>query len=147
MTEICTPSETVSEGIDPISLQRHETAESLLRQFWSFAVLDIFEDADLPCLGGELRDEDGPGADDMASPNDMLAGITEAGFWAFADVPNRIVHVWSGPGCSKADMVALLAHEVGHCVGVKDEDEEKEEARAHTYGFAAMMAVQWAGIF
>lgn len=127
--------ETVSHGIEPVQLVRHESAKDLIRQFFSFTGEDVFEEPDLPTIG------DGDG--EMMTPNEYAAMVECFGFWAFADTTKRTVHVWHGPEFSRLNALALLGHEIGHCVGTPFKDEEAEESRAHTYGFAAMLAAQW----
>jgi hypothetical protein len=78
----------------------HETAQEVIEMYWKCPLSDI-----------ESVNENGG---DPISGEVLLHSVTKQGLWGFADVPNNIVHYWSGPNCDKFLKVHFLGHELMH---------------------------------
>lgn len=70
----------------------------------------------------------------------ILAAIEDQGMWGFVDTEARVIHAWAGPTADPADILHMLAHEVGHATGEPAADAQEEEARADVFGAVAAEA-------
>lgn len=63
--------------------------------------------------------------------------------WGFVDTlaSPPVIHAWASPGASLEELVALMAHEIGHVTGEALEDDEAEERRADEFAAVAVQAL------
>jgi hypothetical protein len=124
-----------------IKLQRHETAEALLRTFWSFAL----EPGEDPATF-EMGALDEHGNEVELSWETQLESLNRMGFWGYADYSQWTVHMWARPDVPEEVLMAFLGHEVGHFLNPHDTSspdlpaEVAEEEKVDGYGEVAAQA-------
>lgn len=122
-----------------ISIVWHVTAESLEQAFWKPMLDDenlTFDEFSKLPQGGET--ERGEVVD--LSYDDVIAAMKDRGCHGFVNENTRTIHAWVGTTTSKATVISMLAHEIGHLVGTPCQDPTEEEQRAEQFGMVAKMA-------
>lgn len=72
----------------------------------------------------------------------FVAQIRSEGLWGFVETgrsPPR-VNFWNKGEATEEELTHFFAHEMGHCVGMPEQDGWPEENRAEDYGFVAVLA-------
>lgn len=121
----------------------HESAESIFKAgdddfraeviASGDATAEEFDNSEI-CWGGA----EGVGEAECTEEQ-ALEAVKALGFWGWTNTNTNIIHVWPG-SATKKDLLALVAHEIGHNMPGKCEDHWQEEVRADGYAFAAVQA-------
>lgn len=122
---------------------RHVSADACLRAFWRE-----------PCRLAGVTIDDAVASEEYQRDLEI---IKANGWWGHAHPKTRTVNYWAKRSISKTTLLRLLAHEVGHLVGLKanwesavrmrgaskrDRRDWAEELRADLYGAVALVAYE-----
>lgn len=125
-----------------IVLVKHVSAEEIFNEFWNVEKDLTFAEL-LACeMGGET--EDGEFVD--ATLQQAFEALQETGFWAYANVMTKAVHIWLSRPVPKRELCVLIGHEIGHILEeeiMSEIPEIAEEQRADNYGKTAYLTAQF----
>lgn len=71
---------------------------------------------------------------------ELLQALEDQGMWGFFDQVTRTIHAWASPTADPADVLHMIAHEIGHATGEQADDDLEEEQRADAFGVVAAEA-------
>jgi hypothetical protein len=129
--------------IAEISLVVHPTPDHICRIYFQVDT-DNDPEEDFRYFG-----IDQAGEETEVTWKEMLDGMQSTGCWGFAATKQKEVHLWVDSTFNRRNLLALLAHEIGHIVEkeylkVKAEGGySKEEKRADLFAAAALLADEW----
>jgi len=125
-----------------ITIIQHDTAESCAMAMW-LPIVGSEADVRAGTFGGDCFD--GPIEIEM-SWDDFVAAVEDQGVWGFAHPDTRTINIWVGPAAASAEVLACIAHELGHLAGKADDDGMQEELRAISYEEVAVEALRLRGL-
>lgn len=120
----------------PLKIVWHESAKAVYEAMWAQAMAGEGIPADEAEEVTFHADTVGGGAITLTK-DQLIAAIEEQGMWGFVDTESRTIHAWAHPSADPADILHMLAHEIGHATGEPAADDLEEEKRADTFGVVA----------
>lgn len=119
----------------------YDTAEAVNAAYWR----PVAEAEGIPLdelLASPQSGMDENGMEVELPPGSDVEGIKLQGCWGFIDMHTMTIHAWAAPDADPANVVHMLAHEIGHATGKPCADDLQEELRADTYGQVARQAFE-----
>lgn len=117
------------------------TAEEVNAAFWR-PVAEAEGIALEELLASPQTGLDGDGNEVELALGADIEGMKLQGCWGFMDTETQTIHAWAAHDADPANVLHMLAHEIGHATGTPDPDDLLEELRADTYGKVARQAFE-----
>lgn len=122
----------------------YKTAEEVFEAYFGFQGeakdFEPLSDAEISTINAEIIALCESGEHHEISAHETIQAMKDQGVWGFAETDARVIHAWADPQADPADVLHMLAHEIGHLTGTPDEDDLREELRADSFGKVAAQA-------